>query len=337
MDTLVNAAGCDSILQITLTVISVPSVTITGGTVVCNGQPLSLMATVAGGGGELSYFWSGGESKTEISVASAGDYSVTVSNLCGNGRSEVSVTTANSPLVSILASDTLCQGTTQLLLANAVGASSVRWSTGATTTELLVNSGGQYAVTVSNACGSNSDSVRLVELPLPEVNIVGDSVLCTGDNIRLTAIAENADSYFWFAGTGDNQQLSDSVINISSGGLVRVTVTNACGQAIDEQVVTEFSNCGEACRYDFPNVFSPNDDGINDDFQPFSNCIAERFELLIYNRWGELLYRSEDAAGRWDGTYRGENCPAEIYTYLLRYTFLRQAPKIVSGDLLLLR
>ena len=336
-DTLVNAAGCDSLLQINLTVNSVPAVSITGGTLVCNGQPLSLTAAVAGGGGELSYSWSSGETVATISVASAGDYSVTVSNVCGNGSSGLSVTTGSSPLVSIVASDTLCQGTPERLLANAVGASSFRWSTGATTADLLVSSGGQYAVTVSNACGSSSDTVRLLELPLPEVRIVGDSVLCSGDSIRLTAIADNADSYLWFAGTSGSVQLNDSTISINSGGLVRVTVANACGQALAERVVTEFSDCGESCRYYLPNAFSPNDDGVNDGFQPLSNCIVESFELLIFNRWGQMLYRSTDAAGRWDGTYRGENCPADVYTYLLKYTFLLQAPKVAAGEVLIVR
>jgi gliding motility-associated-like protein len=247
------------------------------------------------------------------------------------------VTTGSSPLVSIVASDTLCQGTPERLLANAVGASSFRWSTGATTADLLVSSGGQYAVTVSNACGSSSDTVWLLELPLPEVRIVGDSVLCSGDSIRLTAIADNADSYLWFAGTSGSVQLNDSTISINSGGLVRVTVANACGQALAERVVTEFSDCGESCRYYLPNAFSPNDDGVNDGFQPLSNCIVESFELLIFNRWGQMLYRSTDAAGRWDGTYRGENCPADVYTYLLKYTFLLQAPKVAAGELLIVR
>jgi gliding motility-associated-like protein len=336
-DTLVNEEGCDSILLINLTVIEAPTVTITGDTVVCSGQSRLLTATAVGGGGDLSYVWSNGASDAVISVVTAGIYAVTVSNACGNGNSEVSVTTANLPLVSILARDTLCQGTPTRLLTNAVDASSFRWSTGETTTDLLVTSGGQYAVTVTNACGSSSDSVRLVELPLPEVRIVGDTILCSGDSIRLTAIADNADSYLWVAGSGDSLTTNDSMISVSIGGLFTVTVANACGQALEEQVVTERSDCGEGCRYYFPGVFSPNNDGINDGFQPLTNCIVENFEMLIFNRWGELLYRSDDATGFWDGTFRGKNCPADVYIYQLNYKFLNQEPKLAAGDVSIIR
>ena len=337
-DTLVNAAGCDSILQINLTVNSIPAVTITGGAVICNGQPLSLTATVTGGGGELSYSWSGGETVATISVAVAGDYSVTVSNVCGSGSSGFfSVTATGTPLVSITASDTLCTGTSERLLTNVVGAGSYRWSTGASTPDLVVSSGGLYAVTVTNACGSSSDSVRLQELPLPEVRIAGDSVLCSGDSIRIRAFADNADTFTWLVGTSGASQLNDSTLSIRSGGLFRVTVANACGQAAAELVVTEFSDCGPACRYYVPNAFSPNDDGINDAFGPLSNCAVESYELLIFNRWGQLLYRSSQSDGRWDGTYKGADCPAEVYGYLLKYTFRGQVAQVASGEVMLVR
>lgn len=336
-DTLVNAAGCDSILQINLTVNSIPSVTITGGDVVCNGQALLLTATLTGVGENFSFSWSGGDTVAFISVATAGDYSVTVSNVCGNSISSVSVTTALTPEVSITASDTLCEGIPERLLTNAVGADLYQWSTGASTPDIVVSSGGLYAVTVTNACGSSSDSVMLQQLFPPEVRLLGDSEFCSGDSIRLMAMADNADNYTWTFGSSTAVLLNDSTLTVRSGGLYLVTVANTCGQETAALVVTEFSDCGQSCRYFVPNAFSPNDDGINDDFGPFSNCVVDEYELLIFNRWGGLLYRSTSSEVRWDGRFKGADCPADVYGYLLKYTFRGQVAQVVSGEVVLVR
>ena len=75
------------------------------------------------------------------------------------------------------------------------------------------------------------------------------------------------------------------------------------------------------CDYSFfaPNAFSPNGDGLNDVFSVFGNGIPEAFELVVYNRWGNLVFSSEDINTNWDGTINGRKCPVGIYTYRFQY------------------
>jgi gliding motility-associated-like protein len=63
-----------------------------------------------------------------------------------------------------------------------------------------------------------------------------------------------------------------------------------------------------------PNAFTPNGDGINETFAPKGDGI-ETFKMLIYNRWGELLYETEDLQKGWDGTFRGALSQQDVYIY----------------------
>jgi gliding motility-associated-like protein len=77
--------------------------------------------------------------------------------------------------------------------------------------------------------------------------------------------------------------------------------------------VLDFFDCGLA----MPNAFTPNDDGINDDIGILG--FADKIELRIYTRWGEMIYRSFDIKERWDGTFLNGESPVDTYIYQLDY------------------
>jgi gliding motility-associated-like protein len=63
-----------------------------------------------------------------------------------------------------------------------------------------------------------------------------------------------------------------------------------------------------------PNAFTPNGDGVNETFSPKGEGIAT-FKMLIYNRWGELLYETTDLQKGWDGTFKGVLSQQDVYIY----------------------
>jgi gliding motility-associated-like protein len=67
----------------------------------------------------------------------------------------------------------------------------------------------------------------------------------------------------------------------------------------------------------YPTAFSPNSDGLNDTFGVTARFI-DKFYLQIFNRWGELIYYSENPDERWDGTYKGTQVPAGIYALVIQ-------------------
>ncbi len=93
------------------------------------------------------------------------------------------------------------------------------------------------------------------------------------------------------------------------------------------------------CKLFIPNVFSPNDDGVNDTFFVQSPCGIEDFEMTIFNRWGHQVFQSKSVEDHWDGKIAGKRLPKDVYTYFIRYRFQEDQNKedrIATGDLSIL-
>jgi gliding motility-associated-like protein len=89
-----------------------------------------------------------------------------------------------------------------------------------------------------------------------------------------------------------------------------------------------------------PNTFIPDGDGLNDTWFPVITAGMEEntYELIIVNRWGEIMFQTKDVTAGWDGTYKGNECQDGTYTYYIRFrsTFDKQF-KNITGHINLLR
>lgn len=96
--------------------------------------------------------------------------------------------------------------------------------------------------------------------------------------------------------------------------------TSRCGLTEEVCDVVTFSVLG--CDFDVQNVFSPNDDGINDVFIPYNQQGVDFYNFQVYDRWGVLVHQSED--GQWDGTFKnqGKKVPEGVYFYTIEYQFV---------------
>jgi len=95
----------------------------------------------------------------------------------------------------------------------------------------------------------------------------------------------------------------------------------------------------ENCKITIPNAFSPNGDGRNDNFFVVvdSGCPFDAFELMIYNRWGGMIFHSDSPAKQWNGTQRSKPSPPGVYPYVLRYQIAGQPRQALTGSLTLVR
>ena len=158
-----DANGCSALDSASVTEYSLPSVSISGTLSYCAGASTTLDA----GAGFASYSWSSGETTQTIS-ATAGNYTVTVtdSNGCSNTSAQVTVTELALPTVAISGTLSYCAGSNTTLTATA-GLSSYLWSSGETTQSITATAG-SYTVTGtdSNGCSNTSSSVTVTETPL---------------------------------------------------------------------------------------------------------------------------------------------------------------------------
>ena len=86
----------------------------------------------------------------------------------------------------------------------------------------------------------------------------------------------------------------------------------------------------------FPNAFTPNGDGTNDMFRPQVTGPAVLDELLVFNRWGQVVYEGSNPDG-WDGRFKGELAPPEVYAYLGTFRFPNGDKIEYKGDVTLIR
>jgi gliding motility-associated-like protein len=93
-----------------------------------------------------------------------------------------------------------------------------------------------------------------------------------------------------------------------------------------------------------PNVFSPDDDGINDFFTVFtkSECIKRVKLMNVYSRWGEQVFSNSnfapnDGSGAWQGRFRGKKLPVDVYVYYVEIEYYDGSIQKKSGDVTLVR
>lgn len=155
----------------------------------------------------------------------------------------------------------------------------------------------------------------------PDVDAGKDQLLC-GDKIELVAIWSEGD-LLW--STGDQT----ANIFVNTVGMYWVEADHMGCKSRDTVSV-------DACtRLVMPNVFTPSidlGDGLNDVFLPIEMEGIRSAQLLIFNRWGERLFMTEDIMQGWDGTSYGRNLPDGTYFWIVNYQELEK-PKSVSGSL----
>lgn len=123
--------------------------------------------------------------------------------------------------------------------------------------------------------------------------------------------------------------------SVTSTYIVTVTDEFGCTDTAEVSVNVIQPNCDESDVF-VPNSFSPNGDNFNDVFRVESNFIDEQ-KLMIYNRWGEQVFYSEEPDAAWDGTYKGEILTADVYGFYLEVICINGFEYSTQGNITLFR
>ena len=89
-----------------------------------------------------------------------------------------------------------------------------------------------------------------------------------------------------------------------------------------------------------PNAFSPNEDSRNETIKPMLVCesLIDNYEYLIFNRWGQMVFRTNNFEESWDGNFGGEKQLIGTYFYTIKYTIQgRERERSLHGDITLIR
>jgi gliding motility-associated-like protein len=205
-----------------------------------------------------------------------------------------------------------CEGDTVELTVNA-GPAAVLWSTGASSSSISVVDGGTYTVALTLDGCTATDAVTLSILPVVEELPLADMAsLCPGEELNLDATVPYT-TVLWSNGS------TDPVLLVQETGVFIVAVTGPCTALTDTVWVNE-GGCAPFIHV--PNSFTPNGDGFNEVFAPVADGSFELYELLIFDRWGERIFTSDQPGQAWDGTLNGTPVQDGVYVWTLRYKAL---------------
>jgi gliding motility-associated-like protein len=295
---------CNSSYELNVDVTEIPEFSLGEDFNLCEGTETLLV--VSDVDGDVS--WSDGSSGSSLEVSDGGLYWAQVDNNGCSFSDTVVVTQISAPDLSIAGSEALCPGESGELVAQSTG--SITWSTGQSGAEIAISSPGLYTAMASDENGCfTEESFLVTALALPFIRTFGDEVKCVGEDLILLAESSNDSNLLWSTGEEGNR------IIISEPGDYSVVLTNQCGTTTKNISITE-----EECFNTFfiPNAFSPDGNGINDIFKVVIGEV-ERFELIIFNRYGEMVFETQNPQQGWNGSFlnNGYFCPAGVY--VLKY------------------
>ena len=317
-------------------------------TLICSGTKLTLSPSITAS----NYSWSTGENTSSINVYSSGAYYLTISDSTCSYSDTINVAVqilnpafSASPLTGC---SPLEVSFTDISTINFGSINSWRWDFGDGNSSNLQNPTHQYStsgvysvrLTVSSNIGCNKDTtisnlITVHPTPVADFSISPENSL-VGEQVSFFNSSLSASSYSWHV---NNIFLSNAIspsYSFSSEGMfeIKLIVSNAfgCSDTITKLVIVNSGNILFA-----PNSFTPDEDGINDEWKMYSNENIEQIEITIFNRWGEIIFQTKDISKGWDGKYLGVESPTGTYIWKAKLSYKDGEADLLFGHIELLR
>ncbi len=294
--------GCTTEKTIEVKLYPAPAFSLGNDTSFCEGSSLQMQQ----GQAELTYLWQDGTTGLGRTISLPGWYSVTAKNKFGcTTKDSIQIGIKPLPVFDLGSDTTLCNTQELNIDLSGIGDSYV-WQNGSTSPDFSITQAGLYHVTVGRNGCSKKDSVTVFSARVPSPDLGPDLDICPGDVLTLNP--RIGGQLIW-----DNGSTAPTLL-VTKPGTYSVTATNGCGSSVDRIVVRD-----GVCELYIPNAFTPNGDGKNDRFKPSGTNQPEEFEMQIFSRWGEQLFKTNLLAEGWNGDNRGEKLPAGNYIYTISY------------------
>ena len=290
-----------------------------------------------------------------------------VSNSCAADSVQVTITRYEIPTlalagddIAICANNYILEGNTPVygdgLWTVLSGSGNFTDNTNPTTDVSGLNVGDNiFQWAISNTCGNNPDPVTITVETAPPIATTGPTqTICGGATILQGSSSFNGYGAWTFvSGSGEINTVSDStsgVTNLALGeNILTWTITNSCNTSFAELIINNTGQCEDEdsvsneLLFYVPNSFTPDSfDDLNSVFQSIftSGYDPLNFSLLIFDRWGELVFESYDADIGWKGTYgtKGRLAQDGVYTWKIKYIeTLTQEERTLLGHVVLIR
>lgn len=293
-----------------------PTISTDGPTTFCENDSVVLTCSQA-----QTYLWSTGETSPSITVFTAGNYSVSVTDICNpvNPIATINISVNPSPVADFAAPIRVdCLPASIEFINNSVNIAASLWDFGdggnsiETNPVYMYQFPGLYDISLTvfdvNGCTHTKTINEYIEIfPAAEINYTISPKVTDlmNSEVVFTNTTPNCASQIWSLGDlGSSTSAVYSYIFEKIGTYpveLSVVTENGCTEVVTDSVIID-----ENYVIYFPTSFTPNGDGLNDVFMPLGGGIDE-FKLEIYNRWGNLIFSSQNMKQAWDGNGHGQD------------------------------
>ena len=296
---------------------------------------------VAGGTPPYTYLWNNGASSQYIQNLSANIYTVVITdeNNCMDSAS-VTITEPEFALSLLLEADSLsCFGVSDGKITAAISGGTIpylcQWEGNNTTTTDSTLSGllaGVYTLTVTDS--NNCVIIDSASIGQPaKINVAINTISASCEEgedgvLFISASGGHAGYSIWL---NDTLLEEDTVVSNLQAGSYIITVQDS--KNCQTEIVTEIGFEPIPC-IEIPTCFTPNADGINDRWNIKNLHYYPEVEIEVYNRWGNLMYQGGISDPRWDGLFKGSDCPTGSYIFIVS---LKKGIKPIQGIVTIIR
>lgn len=298
-------------------------------------------AVATGGSGVLTYLWSNGQSTSAATGLTGGTYTITVTDVNGCSKIDTANVASSAPSITLLFSTTTAgcidTGTATVTASGGIAPYLYVWTNGSTTQTAVGLAAGTYSVTVTDSVGcSQNQSIVITGLTIPVVTATAQPALIIGQGTSQLSATGGVD-YSWFPETGLSCADCPSPLATplkTTIYCVSVTGANSCSDSACVTIQVEIP-----CEsFIVPTAFSPNGDENSDVFIiPGLDYCVETYSFAIYDRWGEKVFETQNAATPWDGTYKGKPLDSAVFAYTMSLTLTGGKKIAKKGNISLIR
>ena len=225
-------------------------------------------------------------------------------------------------------------------------ANAVTPATGSATVDVNLNLADDFAVALENQYGCRDtlfSTIIVIDLAGTVTGVAVPDTVILGNSSTITVTGCALCTYEWTVPSGTIVPPTGSIVVATptaiGENLYTVTVSlSGCSASVSIPVFVIEAICDEDHIF-LPNAFTPNNDGENDVLR-LRSIFLDRlsdYELMIYNRWGQEIFRTQNVLDGWDGTFRGEELAPDVYGFYMRVRCPEGEELIQKGNISLLR
>ena len=309
----------------------------------CNGL---ISISTSGGISPYTYLWNNGDTGNTINNLCSGKYYVTVKDSKGCKDLDTVLLSSLDTLklkmshLNVLCYDS-CIGAATAAAYGGTPSYSYEWSNGSTASTVMYLCPGTYYVTATD--NHSCTAVDTVILPASATYPPGVYAYADNKEIYITqstglhTTIVSGYTYSWSPPTGlSNPDISNPVATPTATTTYIVTVKDQYGCSTMDTVTINVIEvpCNESEIF-VPNAFSPG--SSNNSILYVKSNVLKSIYFVIYDRWGEKVFESNDIATGWDGTYKGKACDPGVFDYYMKATCINNKEFIKKGNITLIR